>query len=449
VFLIALGPAVLPGLNLMLDVPALALGVLLYALFAAASERKSAPLALASGLALGLAMQTKYSAAVYPALVLTHAALYRRPREALLALVAAAAVAVGWEALLVARYGEAHFLAGFDRLRSATCRRSPGRTRKPPGARRSTDHLSALVAGGTALLPALLACGVAGARRLAVSELRCWQRRARGVAWLPRPPWFAGRAFARLTAHNPSFSIFVPLGVFVAGTVGTVELRGRGRRRREGERGSPTGPCVGHCHRNGRLPDLSHPAVRLIGIGVAAALAARAASPRAPAPAARAGVRIATAFGLALGALYFFADLSDARARRSLAARIVERVPQLGADPQRETVWYSGHWELQYYLAQAGMQPVIAGGSQLRPRDWLILSEGASASPLSFPASRFRQEDELIAVSRSPWSTIPLYYDGPVPLRRQPESQASARIFRVTRDWIPRLQVSPERQDPD
>ena len=45
-------------------------------------------------------------------------------------------------------------------------------------------------------------------------------------------------------------------------------------------------------------------------------------------------------------------------------------------------------------------------------------------------------------MSRWPWSTIPLYYDGPVPLRRQPETQASARIFRVTRDWVSQLQVT-------
>jgi hypothetical protein len=184
----------------------------------------------------------------------------------------------------------------------------------------------------------------------------------------------------------------------------------------------------------------------VIGLGVAATLlAARAASPRVAERDARIGIRIAAAFGLALSTLYFGADLADARARRALAARIVDRLPQLGADPARETVWYNGHWELQYYLEQAGMRPVIAGRSQLRPQDWLILSEGTAAPPLSFPGDRFRQQDELVAVSRSPWSTIPLYYDGPVPLRRQPENQASARIFRVTRDWVSHLQVSPPR----
>jgi hypothetical protein len=180
---------------------------------------------------------------------------------------------------------------------------------------------------------------------------------------------------------------------------------------------------------------------RVIGIGIAATLlAARSVAPRAQESEARGGIRTAIAFGALLSVLFFAADLSDARARRAMAARIVERMSQLGAGSGRESVWYSGHWEMQFYLAQAGMQPVIAGRSHLRPGDWLILSEGTAPSPLSFPASRFRQEDELLAVSRSPWSTIPIYYDGPVPLRRQPAMQSSARIFRVTRDWISQLQ---------
>jgi hypothetical protein len=126
-----------------------------------------------------------------------------------------------------------------------------------------------------------------------------------------------------------------------------------------------------------------------------------------------------------------------------MAARLVERMPQLGVRASGETVWYSGHWELQYYLERAGMQPVIARRSHLRPGDWLILSDGTAPSPLSFPASRFERVDQMAAVSRSPWSTIPLYYDGPVPLRRQPDVQASARIFRVRRDWISQLQSAP------
>ena len=69
-FTLALGPTLLPDFSLMLDVPAAALGLLGFALFVRACERERLALALAAGLVLGLAMQTKYSAVSYPALVL-------------------------------------------------------------------------------------------------------------------------------------------------------------------------------------------------------------------------------------------------------------------------------------------------------------------------------------------------------------------------------------------
>ena len=141
-------------------------------------------------------------------------------------------------------------------------------------------------------------------------------------------------------------------------------------------------------------------------------------------PEARAGVRIAAVFGVALGMLYFGADLADARARRDLVVRAVERLPQLGADRARETVWYTGYWEVQFYAERAGMRPVVAGESQLRARDWLLYPLGVPGAPISFPFSDYRQEDELVATSASPWSTIFSYYDGTVPLRRQPEEHA-------------------------
>jgi hypothetical protein len=56
---------------------------------------------------------------------------------------------------------------------------------------------------------------------------------------------------------------------------------------------------------------------------------------------------------------------------------------------------------------------------------------------IAFPFSDFHKEDELVATSASPWSTISLYYDGPVPLRRQPEQQAVVLMLRVKRDLVP------------
>jgi 4-amino-4-deoxy-L-arabinose transferase-like glycosyltransferase len=455
VLLLALGPALLPSFNLMLDVPALALGVLGYALFAAAAERRHAWLALASGLALGLAMQTKYSAAVYPALVLAHAAVYRRPREAAVALVAAAALFIGWEAWLITRYGESHFLAGLERLRTLHYLPAVARAdAEAPGSKALYWTICLLsLLGGTALFPALLAGVALGATRAAVSGAALAVAAAlAAIAWLPRRREITAEGFfARLTAHNPELLVFVPLGLLSAGIFAAVALRALRSTRQADRRPDLLLAVWLLLETAGYFLISPYPAARrVIGVGVAATLlAARTASPRSQEPEARGGIRVAIGFGALLSALYFAADLSDARARQALAARIAERVPQLGADAPRETVWYNGHWELQFYLARAGMQPVIAGRSHLRPGDWLILSEGTAPSPLSFPASRFRQQDELVAVSGWPWSTIPLYYDGPVPLRRQGEMQSSARIFRVTRDWVSQLQSDQRSSNPE
>ncbi len=446
-FPIVLGPTVLPGLNLMLDVPTIALGLFAYTLFVLACERASPARALAAGLVLALAMHTKYSALIYAPLMLAHAVLYRRLREGAVALGAAAALFLGWEGLLVARYGESHLLAGLARQVGAEIFPALARLNaQAPGSAALYWTLCLLsLLGGTALFPALLAALGLGAGRRIVTGAGL----AAGVAFaaipmLPPPPVFAAEGFfARLAAFNPELFLFVPLGLCTAAVIGTVAWR-----------------LLRHADPAEPRPDrmlaiwlaleiLSFFAIapfpaarRVIGLEIAASvLAARAVSLRAGE--ALAGLGLAAALGLAQGALYFSADLCDANARRDLVARVAERLPQLGARPESETVWYNGHWEFQYYADQAGMRPVIAGRSQLRPQDWLILTEGTNQPPLSFPSSRFREQDELVAVSRSPWSTMPLYYDGPVPLRRQPATQTRARIFRVTGDWVSQLQVSP------
>lgn len=56
---LALGPAVLPGLNLMLEVPMLSLGLSSLVVLQRAFDRRSVSLAIAAGVLWGLALQTK------------------------------------------------------------------------------------------------------------------------------------------------------------------------------------------------------------------------------------------------------------------------------------------------------------------------------------------------------------------------------------------------------
>jgi Dolichyl-phosphate-mannose-protein mannosyltransferase len=108
--MIALSPAFLPSWNLMLDLPALALALTALVLFFHALDRSSLSQAALAGLLAGLAMQTKYTGFVAPAVMLLYALLLRRFRYGLFAASLALLVFVSWEGFTAARYGEAHFL---------------------------------------------------------------------------------------------------------------------------------------------------------------------------------------------------------------------------------------------------------------------------------------------------------------------------------------------------
>ncbi len=436
---LALGPTVLPGFSLMLDVPAVALGLLGFALFVRACERERMTLALVAGSVLGLAMQTKYAAVSYPALVLLTAVLYRRPREAAVACVAAAALFIGWEALIVARYGESHFLAGIARVRAADLladvRQASGGL---PGASALYWTLALFsLMGGTAIHAALLALvGLGGRAALVVLAGIAAGLAFAGVLVLPSLQ--VGEPIgllATLASYNPELVLFAPLGVGVTACVGAAALRLLRRADATDRRADRLLAAWIVLELVAYFVISPYPAVRrVIGLSIAATLlAARAASLRTSEPGARSGTRVATVFGLVLAALYFGSELSDAWARRTLVAQISQRFSALGAAPERETIWYTGHWEFQFYAERAGWRAVIPDESQLRRGDWLVIPANVDQPRLAF-APGFERVAAIAIASPSPWSTIPPYHSGAVPLRRQLVPHASARLYRVTSD---------------
>ncbi|HJT78070.1 MAG TPA: glycosyltransferase family 39 protein, partial [Gemmataceae bacterium] len=79
-WLTVLSPALLPGVNLMLDIPALALSLASVVLFFRAADRDALALAALAGLVAGLAMETKYTGFLAPVVMLLYAALYGKWR---------------------------------------------------------------------------------------------------------------------------------------------------------------------------------------------------------------------------------------------------------------------------------------------------------------------------------------------------------------------------------
>ena len=137
------------------------------------------------------------------------------------------------------------------------------------------------------------------------------------------------------------------------------------------------------------------------------------------------------AWGVGVGLLFFAADLSDALARRDAVRRAADQLVALGADRERESVWYAGHWGFQFYAESLGMKPVVPGDSRLEAGDWLLVPDGVSRQHFWIPANRVTREALVESRSPWPWSSIPSFYAGPIPLRSQPEAQLVVRVYRV------------------
>src|SRR5262245_50613729 len=110
VWLVALSPAFLPSLNLMTDVPAVALSLAAITCFWSAAQRRSLGRSIAAGVIAGLAIQTKYTGFSVLVVVMAIGWMRGRLRLAVIACAVAVACFVGWEAWVHARYGESQFL---------------------------------------------------------------------------------------------------------------------------------------------------------------------------------------------------------------------------------------------------------------------------------------------------------------------------------------------------
>ena len=76
------------------------------------------------------------------------------------------------------------------------------------------------------------------------------------------------------------------------------------------------------------------------------------------------------------------------------------------------------------------MKPVASGRSQLNEGDWLLLTEGMHRQPLTTSGISLSAE-RVVSANLWPWSSIPSFYAGPLPIRRQADAQIVVWIHRV------------------
>ena len=475
--LLMLSPAVLPTVNLMLDVPAVALAFAAVEVFIRAAKSQNWWLAILPGLLAGFAMQTKYTAFVAPAVIAWFGLTHRRAGLAAVAVGVAVALFVGWELFLVEKYGQSHFW--FHATASA----------EPPAGQ---SKLSAFANDKLELIPFLagyvgcLAVGVgllAGSvlrvpRRWLVAVAAVWGVGFALVATLPQRWTLLDRDLSATTAFwQVSGALWL---VAVAGCAAVLclrvkrsscgagvppALRDAGQRpapqetRDAGQRPAPqeTRFAVGIRANRATLFLVGWLAIevaamlaltpfpaarRVIGVTLAAGLfAARASSRVGRARPERRAPRWVLAVGVVAGVAVAAIDTLDAFPEKACA--------EMSADftrdcPETVTKWYVGHWGFQYYCEREGMKPLIAGETVARAGDYIVIpvypDEGFHRPYAGFAVSEpIWVGDEVAVVEwNDPLSakTVPNFYGGVDPVAGRDYPRLRVRVWRLRGDWV-------------
>jgi hypothetical protein len=428
-WLTVLSPAVLPGVNLMLDVPALALGLAAVAVFLRAGDRDSMALAVLAGLLAGLAAQTKYTGLLAPAVLLLNGVLRRRLRLAALAGAVAALVFAGWEGFLVWKYGQSHFLYHL--------------AARPGSSDPKQALLQSMLANLGGVLPAAVLLALAALRARRGTVLAAGVLAALGYVLLAVVPERDGILLGDAATHADRLSLRHVVcglsGIAIVLTVAAVAWRlgrpGRRSTRRHAARFLLLWLAL---EVGGSVLLTPFPAVRrVLGVAVVVTLlAGRLASRTCRAPARRRLVWGVTAASIALGLVFYAADFQSARAQQELAEGAAAWVRHQGTGG---TAWYVGHWSFQYYAERRGLRPVDPGRSVLHRGDYLVVpDERVTQQPVTLSTDRMELAADLTARALLPLRTLPAYYGGRTPLEHHEGPLLTVRVYRITaEEWVP------------
>ncbi len=398
--MLALSPAFLPAWNLMLDVPALALSLAALVLFVGAVERGSLGRAAFAGLMTGVAMQTKYTAFVTPAVLLLYGLLHRRFGYAVLATVLALLVFASWEGFTLARYGASHFLVHVGQRR---------------GSLLVKYHLLlplVVTLGGVASWAGLLALVALGAsvRRVLLATAAV----AVGFGFI-----------AYVTSTSLSGILFGAFGaVIVLGLFAVC-------RRLHRENVTPRIEWFLFlwlvAEAAGYLALTPYPAARrVLGVVVVGTLlAGRLASQTCVTAERRRLVFVPVAVSIVLGLGYYVVDFRESRAQAQAVRQAARWIHQ--RDPHA-TIWFLGTLGFPYYAERNGMTRLVPD-SVMRSGSWWV-TDGTCPKderyhfPHDAPVQQLQVRDGL------PLRTQQCYYGSGTPLEHLSGPRAVVRIYR-------------------
>lgn len=435
--LVVLSPAVLPTVNLMLDVPALGLGFAALVLFVRAVDAGSWRLALAAGLLAALAMQTKYTALLVPPAMAWYALTHRRVGLGVVTVVVAVAGFASWEGLLDAKYGQSHFLF-HARGQQPTAGNAEGPLaallrEKALLGRPLVGYLGCLGIGIT--LAAGAALGLS--RRVVMACAGAWALGFALIALLP------GHLTER--AVEPFWSLFgfLMLGGLAASAGLLLVRRRKGLAvRRNADAIFLVGWVLLEVAGYFALTPFGA-ARRVIGLVViGAVLVARVESRTRRVRAERRLPRWVLGFGISAGVAVAGIDTLDAFPEKVCA----ERAAMVAADRSpTATVWFAGHWGFQFYCERVGMKPVVPGRSVLAPGDVLVLpvypDEHGFYRPhigtvrIAPPPWAVEPIAEVVADDALSATTLPSLYGGGVPMTGRDHPRLRVVVSRVKATW--------------
>ena len=447
--ILVLSAAVGPTVNLMLDIPALALGLAAVVLFLRALAHHSTMGAVLAGLVAAVAMQTKYTMLLLPPVMAWLGWTQRRRGLSLMSVIMAIGGFSLWEGLLLYGYGQSHFLV---HVRSQSggngfvARLQEKAELAPP----LVGHLGCLGVGLGLVAGAAL--GLRGRGLLALAIV--WSVGVVGILILPYR-WTvliprlqpAGTDTTAVMIFWQTFgtAILLGIGCCAAGLIARWKA-GWPTLRRNPDAWFLAGwlgiELLGYF-----VLTPFGAARRVIGVTMVSALLAARLLSRVERlrPPRRLPIWV-VGFSIATGALVTLLDLWDAFPEKVCA----QRAAALASDSSAgATVWYVGHWGFQYYCERAGLQPLVPGESVLRPGDLLVLPRFPDAHALYRPHVAWGLDppdahlaDPLGEVIWDDWlsgQTIPNFYGGIDPIVGRDYPRLRVVVYRFKRDWaVPR-----------
>lgn len=345
--------------NVMRDVPALALATAAAALSSRGLDAGRAGLVAAAQAVAGLALLTKYSSAVVPAVLALQACLRGRPRQAAWAALPAGMLGL-WSAWSASRYGESHVLALLARPYG-------------PGSAWRDNLVGLPVAAGSLCLlaPALLAAA--------------WRRKEKALLAALAAVALASGLLTHLYLGGAEDAQLLLWSL--SGCVLLVACSGEALRGAWPLSSRPTPAAADSIF---LLAWLSAPlvfaaffvpfqAVRhvLPALPPAVLLALRHLG-RGPGPerGMRGLVRLLLALQVVTTALVAVADHDHAESYRDFARRGPERHAPAGG-----TLWFVGHWGWMHYAAEAGMRQLDARTPAPAPGDRVVIPWDVDKGP--------------------------------------------------------------------